>query len=70
MGVDTGLLRRGAGRNAQGFPLPAPAAPEVTSFVTLEEISRHVQKCIEAIPVRQLAENAVKDALDRMRGRI
>jgi hypothetical protein len=55
---------------AMGAACRSSGEPHVSSFLTLEEIERHVQKCIDAVDVQQLAEKAVCDALERLRGRV
>jgi hypothetical protein len=59
LGLDSALFRR-----------PAPAGSPVIPFTTLEEVERHVQRCLDRVDFTALAEKAVQDGLDRARGRV
>ena len=47
-----------------------PAAPQPIAFTPLEEVEKALQRRVAAVDWERLAERAVRDALDRVRGRI
>ena len=56
----------------QQGPLLAPRAgiPLPTVWTPLEEIEKALCRQIEGLNIKQLADQATQDALDRLRGRV
>jgi hypothetical protein len=55
---------------ALGIEPPAPPASAVIAFTTEADVERAVRRRLEALDPRALAERAVQDAYDRLRGRV
>lgn len=65
MGLEDGLFRRSPAANK-----PATTQERVIPFTALSELERAVEQRIKQVDWKALAEQAVKESLDRARGRV